>query len=134
VQSNLGVFTVSQTGAGDAILTFADYSLVSATKAVNPGEAVILWATGLGPVTGNETTGPLPGDMTSIPVKVWVGSVAANVVYRGRSGCCIGEDQIVLTIPAGIAGCTVPLAVQIGDQISNITTTGKKRWSSGVSA
>lgn len=122
VQSNFGTFAVSQAGTGEAILTYADYSLVSGSMAANPGETVILWGTGLGPVSGNETAGPLPGDMPNLPVKVWLGTVPANVVYRGRSGCCIGEDQIVFSVPAGITGCGVPLVVQINDQVSNFTT------------
>jgi uncharacterized protein (TIGR03437 family) len=66
---------VSQAGTGEAILTHADFSLVSGSKAANPGDTVFLWGTGLGPVTGNETAGPLPGDMPNLPVKVWLGTV-----------------------------------------------------------
>ena len=84
VANGLGIYTVSQNGTGPAIITYADYSLVTTSKASNPGETLILWATGLGPVSGAEAAGPLPGDMTNIPVKVWVGSTSANVTYRGR--------------------------------------------------
>ena len=137
VQSNFGSFAVNQAGSGAAILTYADYSMVSVTKAANPGEAVVLWGTGLGPVAGDETAGPLPGDMTNIPVKVWVGPAPADVVYRGRSGCCIGEDQIVFTVPAGVTGCTVPVVVQTNGQVSNFTTmaiaTGSRTCTGPVS-
>lgn len=122
VESNFGTFAVNQAGSGPGIVTYADYSLVTATKAANPGDTLILWGTGLGPVSGDETAGPLPGDMTMVPVKVWLGVIPANIVYRGRSGCCIGEDQIVFTVPAGISDCAVPLVVQIGNQVSNFTT------------
>jgi len=122
VQNNLGVYTVSQNGAGPGIVTFADYSLVSGTKAANPGETLIIWATGLGPVSGNEAAGALPGDMPDIPVKVWVGGVAATVVYRGRSGCCVGEDQIAFVVPAGVVDCNASLVIQINNQISNNST------------
>jgi virginiamycin B lyase len=122
VKNNFGTFSVNQAGGGDAIVTYADYSLVTASKAANPGETVILWGTGLGPVSGNETVQPLPGDMPGVPVQVWLGNLSANVIYRGRSGCCIAEDQIVFTIPSGVEGCAVPLAVQIGDQVSNFTS------------
>jgi len=100
-------------------VTFADYSLVSAKKAANPGETLILWGTGLGAVTGDEAAGPLPEDMTSLPVQVWVGGQSADVAYRGRSGCCVGEDQIAFVVPKGVAGCIVPIAIQIGGRISN---------------
>ncbi len=117
-QNNFGVYTVSQNGAGPGIVTFADYSLVSQTKAANPGETLIIWGTGLGPVAGNEAAGPLPGDMTNLPVQVFAGGVSATVVYRGRSGCCVGEDQIVFVVP-NVTGCNVPLAIQINNRVSN---------------
>jgi hypothetical protein len=62
--------------------------------------------------------------MGNIALTVWLGGVQANVTYQGRSGCCIGEDQIVFTVPAGVpTGCAVPLMVQIGltNQITNNT-------------
>jgi uncharacterized protein (TIGR03437 family) len=122
VQSNFGTFAVNQAGSGAAIVTYADYSLVSAANAANPGDTLILWGTGLGPVSGDETAGPSPGDMTMVPVKMWLGVIPVNIIYRGRSGCCIGEDQIVFTVPAGISDCAVPLVVQINNQVSNFTT------------
>jgi len=58
--------------------------------------------------------------MPNIPLTLWLGGVQATVLYQGRSGCCIGEDQIVFTVPAKVpTGCAVPLAVQIGNEISN---------------
>ena len=58
--------------------------------------------------------------MPKIPVMVWLGGIQAQVTYQGRSGCCIGEDQIVFTLPNNVpAGCAVPLSVQIGTVVSN---------------
>jgi len=60
--------------------------------------------------------------MPNIPLTVWLGGVKANVIYQGRSGCCIGEDQIVFTVPDNApTGCAVPLVAQINGQISNST-------------
>jgi uncharacterized protein (TIGR03437 family) len=122
LQNNFGVYTVPQNGTGPGIVTFADYSLVSTSKAANPGETLIIWGTGLGPVTGDEAAGALPGDMASLPVQVFVGGVSATVVYRGRSGCCVGEDQIAFVVPDNLTGCLVPLAVRINNQVSNYST------------
>jgi len=104
-------------------VTFPDYSLVSQTKAANPGETLIIWGTGLGAVQGDEASGPLPGDMTNLPVQVFIGGAAAQVVYRGRSGCCVGEDQIAFVVP-NVTGCFVPVAVKINNQVSNFSTIG----------
>lgn len=131
--NNLGIFTVDSTGQGAGIVTYADYSLVSPLTAsncggpnttcgaANPGDTLILWGTGLGAITGSDASGAgLGQNMPNLPLNLWIGGVQAKVIYQGRSGCCIGEDQIVFTVPDNVpAGCAVPLVVQIGNQISN---------------
>ena len=147
VQSSFGIFTASQNGQGAAIVTYPDYSVVSAVPgtgslggggpytyggAARPGDALVLWGTGLGPVSGSDSSGAGLGQaITNSSLTVWVGGVAAPVTYQGRSGCCIGEDQIVFTVPSGVpTGCAVPLAVQIGNLVSNyallpVTNSGR---------
>lgn len=135
VANNLGIFTVNSSGQGPGIVTYADYSLVSAGKATpcggpytscgaaNPGDVLILWATGLGPISGSDAGGDgLGQNMPNIPLTIWIGGVQAAVSYQGRAGCCIGEDQIVFTVPNNVpTGCAVPLLVQIGNEVSNNT-------------
>jgi len=67
--SNAGIFTVTSDGQGAGIVSYPDYSLVSATKAANcggvyttcgaanPGDVLIIWATGLNPVSGSDASG-----------------------------------------------------------------------------
>ncbi|MBS1855501.1 MAG: hypothetical protein JST11_09070, partial [Acidobacteria bacterium] len=131
--SNVGIFTVTSDGQGAGIVTYGDYSLVSATRAANcggvyttcgaanPGDVLTIWGTGLGPVNGNDASGAGLGvNMTQLPLTIWLGGMQVQASYQGRSGCCIGEDQIVFTVPAGVPlGCAVPLFVQIGNMISN---------------
>jgi uncharacterized protein (TIGR03437 family) len=135
VQRNLGIFTIGSNGKGPGIVTHADYSLVSPTRAANcggpnttcgsanPGDTLILWATGLGAVSGDDVSGAgLGQNMPNIPLQLWVGGVQAAVVYQGRSGCCVGEDQIVFKVPDNVpTGCAVPLVAQIGSMVSNAT-------------
>ena len=71
----------------------------------------IIWGTGLTPVDGDEAAKPLPGDHKEVPVEVYVGLKKADISYRGRSGCCVGVDQIFFKVPTGITGCHVPVAV-----------------------
>ncbi len=132
-ENSLGIFTIDSSGQGPGIVTYADYSLVSSYKAsncggpnttcgaANPGDTLILWATGLGPVNGDDASGSGLGvNMPNLPLKLWLGGVSAPVVYQGRSGCCVGEDQVVFTVPDGVpTGCAVPLVVQIGNIVSN---------------
>lgn len=135
VASNLGIFTPSSDGQGAAIVTNADYSLVSVSRAANcggpyttcgaanPGDTLILWATGLGPVNGSDAAGAGLGvNQSNVPLTLWLGGIAVTPSYQGRSGCCIGEDQLVFTVPANVpTGCAVPLLVQIGNLVSNST-------------
>ena len=133
VANNLGIFTIDSSGEGPGIVTYPDYSLVSGAKAsncggpnttcgaANPGDTLILWTTGLGPVSGNDVAGAgLGQNMPNIPLKLWLGGIQAPISYQGRSGCCVGEDQIVFTVPDNVpTGCAVPLLVQINNQVSN---------------
>lgn len=119
VPSSFGAFTQNQAGSGPAIIQ--DY--VSATELPTntitnpayPGQTVILWGTGLGPVTGDEAGKPLPGNMQSaLNVEVWVGNALATVTYAGRSGCCAGIDQIDFIVPQDVQGCYLAVSVQAG--------------------
>ena len=132
VANNPGIFTVDSSGQGPGIVTYSDYSLVSAAKATNcggpntvcgaanPGDTLILWATGLGPVNGDDTSGAGLGVAINVSLTLFLGGVAITPSYQGRSGCCIGEDQIVFTVPNNVpTGCAVPLVLQINGGISN---------------
>jgi uncharacterized protein (TIGR03437 family) len=122
VANTFGVFAVNQQGNGAGVITDVNYRPFLATASARPGDVAIIWGTGLGPVTFGDTGQPQATDMTNIPVQVYVGGKLANILYRGRSGCCAGLDQIVINVPAGVEGCTVPLVVRIGSVVSNTTT------------
>jgi hypothetical protein len=137
VANQVGIFTIDSSGESPAIVTFADYSLVSSLKApncggpntacgaANPGDTLILWATGLGPISGNDASGAgLGQNMPNLPLTMWLGGVQVPVIYQGRSGCCIGEDQIVFAVPNNVpTGCSVPLVIQIGTTTPTISNT-----------
>jgi uncharacterized protein (TIGR03437 family) len=111
VRSAFGVFTRNQAGSGPAIAqNFVNQTstpLNSLISSATPGQTMILWGTGLGPVNGDETAGPLPGPLGFLD-SLYVGGVQANVRYAGRSGCCTGIDQIVFYVPvAAVTGGVV---------------------------
>jgi uncharacterized protein (TIGR03437 family) len=78
-------------------------------NAAHPGDQLVIWGTGLG------------ADPTA-PVQVRVGGVVAIVGSQGRASCCSGVDQIQFTVPDGVPGCYVPVAVQTSGGISNFAT------------
>ena len=125
VANSFGVFARNQAGTGPAIVfnfnSQADQPVNSLIESANPAQVLTIWGTGLGAVSGDEAGGPLPGDL-NLPVDVFIGNKPANIMYRGRSGCCAGIDQIVVTVPAGVQGCTVSLAVRVAGVVSNFTS------------
>jgi uncharacterized protein (TIGR03437 family) len=120
VDSNFGISTINQTGTGPAVVTFADYSVVTAVNSAKPGNTVIAWGTGLGPITGSDAGVP-PGGNLPTAVRVFVGGVEASVTYHGRSASA-GLDQVNFVIPTGVTGCYVSVVVQTGNIVSNTTT------------
>src|SRR6516164_4749782 len=136
--SSVGIFSIDSSGGGPAIVTYPDYSLVSPVKAANcggpnttcgaanPGDVLIIWATGLGPVSGgSDSSGAgLGQNMPTVPLTLYLGGVPITPSYQGRSGCCIGEDQIVFTVPNNVpTGCAVPLVIQIGTTAGTISNS-----------
>jgi uncharacterized protein (TIGR03437 family) len=121
VSAAFGIFTYGATGVGQAIATYADYSINTIIHTFHPGDVGIIWGTGLGPINGSDAevppAGSLPGN-----VQVFVGNTAAQVTYHGRSGCCAGLDQVVFTVPQGVDGCYVPLSVQTSAGTCNFTS------------
>ena len=117
VASAFGLLT-SNNGSGPAQGYDASnqYILFGLSEAANPGDILELWGTGLGPT---------PGDATGVSVtpkaQVYIGSIAADVQYAGRSSYT-GLDQINVVVPAGVSGCYVSVVVQTGNYVSNFGT------------
>ena len=122
VKSSVGLFARNSAGTGPGIVQ--QYhggapTLNDISNSAIPGDVAVLWGTGLGPVTGDETLPPTQTTMGQV-AEVWVGGQQvppANVAYEGRSTSS-GEDQINFTIP-NIPGCYVPVFVKIGNIVSN---------------
>jgi uncharacterized protein (TIGR03437 family) len=125
VRNSFGIFTRNQSGTGPTIVqnvnSESDRPVNSLVESAHPGQTMILWGTGLGAVSGDERSGPLPGDLP-VDVEVLVANRRAKVVYKGRSGCCAGIDQIAFEVPAGIEGCYVPIVVRAGNVVGNFGT------------
>ncbi len=93
VTANPGVFTVPQTGAGEAIALLVSNLLYTRApfnaRTGNAPSEVALFGTGW---------------RNSLPVTVKIGGKAARVNYAGASGGFPGLDQINAVIPDGVSG------------------------------
>lgn len=126
VETNFGIFAGTQAGSGPAIaqnyVSATETPVNSPIEAAHPGQVMILWGTGLGAVSFDETTPPLVQDL-NVPLEVRVGNKQAGVLYQGRSPEFPGIDQINLQVPADApTGCYVPLAVKARGVTSNFTS------------
>jgi uncharacterized protein (TIGR03437 family) len=123
VNTRFGMFTQNSRGNGPAIIQNynapADQPLNTLSVSAKPGQAVTLWGTGLGPISGDDAAAPPVGNL-SMKVNVLVANKPAKILYQGRSGCCAGIDQIVFETPAGVDGCFAPVVVQANDVAGNI--------------
>ena len=122
VQSAFGLLTLN--GAGTGLIGAYDANnnniFLSSTAAANPGDVIVLWGSGLGPISGDDSVAPAQTNMTT-PITVYIGGVSATVNYHGRSSYP-GLDQINVVVPQNVSGCAVSVAVQTGDYISNFGT------------
>lgn len=113
-----------QLDATYAVATFADGSVVTPQSPAQPGDTVVLWATGLGATNPNAKYGLVPtaaaplsaGANLSIlldGVPVPPGAVA----YAGLAPNFAGLYQINVTLPAP-TGSNPEIRVQVGDAVS----------------
>ena len=121
VASAFGLLT-SNNGSGPAqgydanIDPNNQYTLFGFSAAANPGDILLLWGSGLGPVTNDATGVAVSGTVT-----VYIGGIAVTPLYAGRSGFT-GLDQINVAVPSGLSGCYVSVVVQTGNYVSNFAT------------
>ena len=91
--SNPGIFTVPQTGAGEAVALLASEMLYTRSpfpaRTNNQPSVIALLGTGW---------------RNSMPVTVKIGGKAATVQYAGVSGGFPGLEQINVVIPDGVSG------------------------------
>ena len=88
------------------------------------GEAIAVYATGLGPVTDPPATGMAaladPPSLTVNPVSVRVGDISVPASFSGLAPSFAGLYRVEFTLADSVpTGSSVPLAVQIGGLDSN---------------
>lgn len=126
VANSFGIFTLNQGGSGPAVVqNYVSPTAVpvnTLTTPAAPGQLLILYGTGLGPVTFDESQPAQAGNVGANDFELDVAGVPAVVSYHGRSACCAGLDQINFQVPAAADGCYVPVYVRVGGIVSNFTT------------
>jgi len=126
VANSFGTFTLNQGGSGPAVvqnyISSTAFVVNTLTVPAKPGQTLVLYGTGLGPVTFDESLPAQAGNVGASDFELDVAGIPAAVSYHGRSSCCAGLDQINFQVPAGVDGCYVPVSVRDGGIVSNFTT------------
>ena len=125
-KTSVGVFFQRVNGKDLAIAqnvaSATDYPLNQPGTPAKPGQIVILWGTGMGPIAGKDDGASGGGDMATVPVAITVGGVAATRLYAGRQPETAAVDNIYFTVPSGVTfGCQVPVVVTAGGVLANTT-------------
>jgi len=104
-------------GIGPAVVHASTGALVTATNPARPGEVVVIFCTGWGPVAPLVPTGsPAPIATLAraiLPFAVTVGGNDAVVDFAGLAPTFAGLYQVNLEIPSGLTGTSVPLGIQV---------------------
>jgi len=124
VPGNTITAQVRSAAPGVFVTVFADGRVVSAERPATAGDVLVIYATGVGPVTNNVGSGvPAPSNPLAAsrdPVTVRFGEVTAQeVFFAGLTPGFVGLWQINVRVPAGVpAGPRTPLTLSVGGQTS----------------
>ena len=99
--------------------------LVDSANPVRPGDVLLIFCTGLGPVTNQPESGAAPRDgvlaMSATEPVVMLGRVRDTVLFAGLAPGFVGLYQVNAQVPdAGVASGAASLSVSIGGFPSNI--------------
>ena len=113
------VFDFQLGGATRAVATHADGRLITPNDPASPGETIVVYGTGFGPVDVAQQTGVAAGSSPVARVLVapraFVGGREASVLFAGLTPGFVGLYQVNLTLPADLPP---------GDQTLSFTANG----------
>ncbi len=137
VANKIGLFTQDSTGGGlTSLQNYISATVVDLNRLTtgsisgitispaHPGQAVIAYGTGLGPLAAADNNPAVAyfDFSKSMTIQAIVGGVTIPVAYAGRAGYP-GEDQINFTLPGNVqTGCAVPLQISVNGNLSAATT------------
>ena len=140
VTARFAAFTENWLGMGPAVLQqYDEPGRVSRNRFLHgarPGQAMVLWGTGLGPLpAGSSDSNPPAAGNIRDDVVVYVAGIPVKPFYAGRSPSLAGVDQINFFLPAGLPErCMVPLAVSAAGNKSGTMTLSVSRSGSACTS
>jgi len=94
-----------------------NFAIVTQSNPARRGQAVQIYANGLGPVSNQPATGDAgpaqPLAATSVTPNVTIGGAAAQVLFSGLAPGNVGLYQVNAIVPSGVAAGVQPLVISI---------------------
>jgi uncharacterized protein (TIGR03437 family) len=122
-----GVFTLDQTGQGQAAVLNQDNTINTGANPAERGSIVALWATGQGqsdPDWADDVLASSPLPQPKNKVNVNIGGHWAQILYAGAAPGLAAVIQVNARVPYGIQpGRKVPVQMRIGDAMSQTGVT-----------
>jgi uncharacterized protein (TIGR03437 family) len=121
-----GIFSLSQSGIGDAAVRHLDYTVVNSASPAARGEYVSIYLSGLGATNpsvadGAAAPGSAPFALVAGPLNVYVGGVpVTNVQFAGLAPTLAGLYQINIQIPVDVDSGSQGLAIQTNDGFTDL--------------
>ena len=110
-----GIFEYQLGGQKLAVATHADGQIITPSSPARPGETVIVYATGVGPVDQPQASGEAasaqPLARTQLTPTATLEGQGAAVLFSGLAPFFVGLSQINLTIPSGARSGVQPLVI-----------------------
>ena len=121
--SALGLDSFNGSGTGLGVATDLNYNLIGYLHPATPLQNITLWGSGLGADTADsDTTVTATPHAVNVPLAIYIGGVAATILYQGASGFP-GLNQINVQIPATVPlGCGISVVAVSGSVVSNTVT------------
>src|SRR5579863_66128 len=114
-----GIFMMDQAGTG-AFFHNSTFTLVTGSSPAKTGEAIVIYGTGLGPVSPAGLSGASPSLASTVTKPtVTLGGVPCKVLYSGLAPELVSVYQIDITVPSGLSAGNQPLQIAIGGLLSN---------------
>lgn len=116
-----GIFSTAANGQGQGAIQNGSYELVDSNHPASPGDTILIYCAGLGPVTNPPTAGApaSAGSTTTIIPNVYIDGIQAQVVYSGLSPGSVQLYQVNAIVPQGIQSGPVNVYLTVTDPRSN---------------
>jgi uncharacterized protein (TIGR03437 family) len=104
--------------------TFTANGFTIPISPAHPGQPMVVYGTGLGPLASADNSASPIYDFTAngVSVTAIVGGVTIPVAYAGLAGFA-GEDQVNFTLPANVpTGCSVSLQILVNGTLTSPTS------------